>query len=127
TQVTEIAWRRGEVVVHTDVGLVLNPSAAEGGRLAAADGLRTSPTSILRARKAIITAPIGVLKAPDAIRFTPELRDKQRALDRIEVGHVVKIILRFRERFWDDFNFVHSDHAHFPAWWTAAPARVPLM
>lgn len=107
TQVTEIAWRRGDVVVHTNVGRV--------------------PTSILRARKAIITVPIGVLKAPDAIRFTPELRDKQRALERIEVGHVVKIILRFRERFWDDFNFVHSDDEHFPTWWTAAPARAPLV
>jgi monoamine oxidase len=68
-----------------------------------------------------------VLKAPDAIRFTPELREKQRALDRIEVGHVVKIILRFRQRFWDDFNFVHANDAPFPTWWTAAPARAPLM
>ena len=127
TAATEIAWRRGEVTVHTNVGRVLNPSAAEGGRFAAADGLRTHPTSILRARKAIITVPIGVLKAPDAIRFTPELRDKQRALDRTEIGHVVKIILRFRERFWDDFNFVHSDDSHFPTWWTMAPARAPLM
>jgi ABC-type multidrug transport system ATPase subunit len=30
------------------VGRVLNPSAAEGGRFAAADGLRTRPTSLLR-------------------------------------------------------------------------------
>ena len=103
TAVTEVAWRRGEVVARIARG------------------------EEVRARKAIITVPIGVLKAPDAIRFTPELRDKQRALDRIEVGHVVKIILRFRERFWNDFNFVHSHNAHFPAWWTAAPARVPLM
>jgi len=98
TPVTEIAWRRGEVRVLD-----------------------------WRAKAAVITVPAGVLKAPDAIRFTPELSDKKRALERIEVGHVVKIILRFRERFWDDCTFIHSDDAHVPTWWTTAPVRAPVM
>jgi len=101
--VTAINWRRGRVVVCT------------------ADG------DELRAKAAVITVPAGVLKAPEAIRFTPELRDKQRALERIEVGHVVKIVLCFRERFWDDFNFVHDYDASFPTWWTTAPVRAPVM
>jgi monoamine oxidase len=127
TAVTEIAWRRGEVTVHVDdVGRVLNPSTAEGGRFAAVDGLRTRPTSI-HAAAAVITVPAGVLKSPDTIRFTPVLHDKQRALDRIEVGHVVKLVLRFRRRFWDDFTFAHCDDPHFPTWWTTAPVRAPLM
>jgi monoamine oxidase len=103
TAVTEVAWRGGAVTVRTSRGESLHASAA------------------------VITIPAGVLKTPDAIRFTPSLRDHERALERIEVGHVVKVILRFRERFWDDFDFVHSDDAHFPTWWTAAPVRAPLL
>ena len=103
TPVAEVEWRRGNVAVRTASG------------------------EELRASKAIITVPIGVLKSPDAIRFTPALREKQRALEHIEVGHVVKLVLRFRERFWDDFNFVHNNDDYFPTWWTAAPVRAPIV
>jgi len=103
TTVTEVEWRRGDVAVRTDRG------------------------DELRASSAVITLPAGVLKAPDAIRFTPELRDTRRVLARVEVGHVVKIVFRFRERFWDDFNFVHSDDPYVPTWWSVAPVRAPLL
>src|SRR5262249_27761582 len=63
--VTEIEWRRRDVVVRTAGG------------------------DELRAKAAVITLPAGVLRAPDAIRFTPEPREIRRALARIEVGHVV--------------------------------------
>jgi monoamine oxidase len=103
----------------------------------------------IRARRALITIPIGVWKAPaeqeGAIRFDPQLTSKQNALDTIEVGHVVKIAFHFRERFWDDddflesrirkqdrqqhtpLNFVHSDNRFMPTWWTMAPARAPIL
>ena len=103
TAVTEIEWKRGDVAVRTARG------------------------EELRAASVVITLPAGVLKAPDAVRITPEPRDMRRVLERVEVGHVVKIIFRFRERFWDDFNFVHSDDGYVPTWWSAAPARAPLL
>jgi monoamine oxidase len=101
----------------------------------------------VRARAAIVTIPIGVWKAAatqeGAIRFDPRLEEKERALARIEVGHVVKIIGRFRERFWDDaeflagrirgeaaeagISFVHSDDRFMPTWWTSRPVRAPLL
>ena len=104
----------------------------------------------IRARRALITIPIGVWKAPQeqegAIRFDPPLDMKQRALEKIEIGHVVKIAFHFRERFWDatDFiesrarskddvrrgtplNFVHHQHRFMPVWWTMAPARAPIL
>lgn len=73
------------------------------------------------------------------------MHDKKRAIARLEVGHVVKIVFRFRERFWDDekflrdraaakslargtpLNFVHSSDRHVPTWWTAAPVRAPVL
>ncbi|HJW95127.1 MAG TPA: NAD(P)/FAD-dependent oxidoreductase [Thermoanaerobaculia bacterium] len=102
TTVSEIRWKRGGVEVVTN-------------------------KETLRARAAIITVPLGVLKA-GSIRFTPELKEKQHAIDRLEVGHVVKIVFRFREPFWKPhINFVHSIDRFMPTWWTCAPARAPLL
>jgi monoamine oxidase len=86
----------------------------------------------LRARAALITIPLGVWKAPHdqegAIRFVPELDEKRNAIEKLEVGHVVKFVFRFREPFWrEQFNFVYSNDRFMPTWWTAAPARAPLL
>lgn len=124
TVATELHWRRGEVVLHAATGA----------------GRALAP---FRARTAIVTLPLAVLKTK-ALRFVPALADKARALNRLEVGHVFKIVLRFRHAFWeeDDFvrrrlgkgraepgalNFVHSPEADVPTWWTALPAHVPLL
>lgn len=103
TAIADVEWRCGSVVARTARG------------------------EELRAGSAVITVPAGVLKAANGIRFTPELREKQRALDHIEVGQVVKIVFTFRERFWDDFNFVHTANPYMPTWWTAAPVRAPIL
>jgi monoamine oxidase len=107
TTITAIRWKKGEVVAETGKG------------------------GAITAHAAILTLPIGVWKAaagqPGAIRFTPELRTKQKALSRLEVGHVVKVVFRFRERFWEDVNFVQSSDRWMPTWWTTAPARTPLL
>src|SRR5690606_34539571 len=44
----------------------------------------------LTARAAVVTLPLGVLKAGD-VAFDPPLRDKEAALAGLEVGHVVKL------------------------------------
>ena len=83
-----------------------------------------------RAKALLLTVPIGVLKE-GSIRFDPPLGEKQRAIDHIESGHVVKIAFRFRERVWDerarDLNFLHTNDRHMPTWWTAAPLRSPIL
>lgn len=98
----------------------------------------------LRARAALVTLPLAVLKS-GALRFDPALPSaKQRALSQIETGQIFKIVLRFREPFWEDpkflaarrgrehrdgpgMNFVHGQDAEVPTWWTAVPARAPLL
>jgi monoamine oxidase len=80
----------------------------------------------IRARALLFTVPIGVWKA-GAIAFDPPLREKERALEKLEAGHVVKIVFRFRERFWDELNFLHTNDRFMPTWWTAAPFRAPLL
>lgn len=83
-------------------------------------------TTTIHARAAVITIPIGVLKAGD-LEFDPPLRDKKHALAKLEAGHVVKIAFRFRERFWEDINFLHARDRFVPTWWTAAPLRSPIL
>ncbi len=60
----------------------------------------TTDKGVIRARKAIVTAPIGVLKA-GSIRLTPGLPlEAARALDGLKMGALSKIALRFSgERF----------------------------
>ena len=117
--VTRVRWSPGAVVVH------VNP----GDR-----GVHRS----IEARAAIVAVPLGVLKASiDAVRhdnddigtieFVPELQQKRRALDALAVGSVVRVVLRFRERFWSDeydaLSFLHTQDDDFPTWWTSYPMR----
>jgi monoamine oxidase len=89
----------------------------------------------VRARRAIVTVPIGVLQAAageeGAIEFEPPLPTAtQRAIALIASGPVLKVVLRFRTAFWErlgdgafrDAAFVMADGA-FPTFWTQAPVR----
>ena len=113
-----ISWKRGQVAVET-------------------------PVEVLRARTAIITLPVAVLKA-GVFRFEPALPAKQRALAGIETGQIFKIVLRFREAFWEEpgflkerreksgsngtsLNFFHAQGAEVPTWWTSLPVRAPVL
>ena len=104
SEVTEVRWSRGAVEVRTRRG------------------------ETFQARAAILTIPIGVWKSPDAIRFDPPLREKERAVAKLEVGHVAKVVIGFRERLWDaERNFVHSNDPFVPTWWTTSPARTSIL
>ena len=90
----------------------------------------TNATERIRAASLITTIPIGVWKA-GALPFDPPLPEKERALEKLEAGHVVKIAFRFRERFWDGDgsapNFLHTGDRFMPTWWTSAPLRSPIL
>ncbi|MGZ4789879.1 MAG: flavin monoamine oxidase family protein, partial [Terriglobales bacterium] len=88
------------------------------------------------APRALITLPLAVLQAGE-VTFDPELAMKQNALNHLEMGVVVRVILRFRERFWEnmqvdgkslrDMSFLHSDNPYFPTWWTTMPRVTPML
>jgi monoamine oxidase len=62
--------------------------------------VRTAAGEELTARAAVCTLPVGVLKSR-AVRFEPDLpAAKWQALNGLDMGPVLKILLRFRERFW---------------------------
>jgi monoamine oxidase len=103
-------------------------------------------SSLLRARRVLVTLPLGVLKAPvgqtGAVDFVPRLPPANiDAMNRLEMGKVIRIVLRFRERFWDDIlpsssnetknlsdmGFLFSQDEWFPTWWTTMPERLPII
>lgn len=113
--VTRVAWGGDGVVIQ-------------------ARGLWGGAVPPVRARAALVTVSLGVLQArppaPGAIRFDPPLPPaKRRAIARLAIGNVVKILARFRAGFGDGpfrkiapaTTFVHLPGAAVPTWWVAAP------
>jgi monoamine oxidase len=108
------------------------------GRVECLGACRDEPF-VVRARRAIVTLPLGVLQAPSgvegAVRFRPALADKERALAHLAAGPVCKVLLRFDAPFWEgvqrgrlrDASFFHSSKAPFPTLWTALPERAPTL
>jgi monoamine oxidase len=113
TVAREIRWREGEVEIGTGSG------------------------EALRAPQAIVTVPLPLLtgraSSPAALRFIPVLPDKQEAARLLEMGQVVKVVLRFGQPFWrdvgplEDLLFLHAFEQPFPTWWTYRDAAVPLL
>lgn len=80
------------------------------------------------ATRLIVTVPLGVLKAspgaPGTIQFIPELPGKRLAIEHLEVGHVIKLMICFKERFWESserFPLVIAFDEGIPTWWTQSP------
>ncbi|HKT23640.1 MAG TPA: NAD(P)/FAD-dependent oxidoreductase [Terriglobales bacterium] len=92
------------------------------------------------ARKLLLTLPLGLLK-PDqgctAISFDPPLTEKDSALSRLRVGHIIRVSLVFRSCFWSrlpanggtlhKMTFLFSGDQDFPTWWTVYPLEQPVL
>ncbi|HKP73559.1 MAG TPA: NAD(P)/FAD-dependent oxidoreductase [Pyrinomonadaceae bacterium] len=127
TVVKELRWRRGAVEAWAET----------------AGGDAIEP---FRAARAVVTLPLGVLQASEgergAVNFDPELTDKRDAVRRLEMGQAVRVVLRFREPFWQsielmgegarreslrEWGFIHTDNEWLPSWWTQLPVRAPVL
>jgi monoamine oxidase len=110
--IERVRWRSGmvELVLH-------------GGRSVAA-------------RSTVITVPAAVL-ARGVPAFEPRLPGKEAALAQIGAGAVVRLVLRFQRRWWEELpgaareptpvGFIHAPDAALPVWWTQAPVPAPLL
>jgi monoamine oxidase len=124
TIVEAIHWRTGhaEVIAHNSKG----PARFSASRV-------------------LVTLPLAVLQAtpgsPGAVQFSPPLPTKKfAAMRRLEMGQVIRIVLRFRNRFWEtipavagnsqtlaDMSFLFSQDEWFPTWWTTTPRTQPIL
>lgn len=124
TVVERVKWRAGnaEVRVHD-----------RGG------------SSTLEVPRVLITLPLPLLKARagerGSVEFAPSFPERKlAALDKMEMGKVIRIVLRFRERFWEKMqprgfdgsnlagmSFLFSQDEYFPTWWTRMPRVSPVI
>jgi monoamine oxidase len=119
TLLQRISWRRGSVALDARQS--------------------TGESRAFRARAAIVTLPIGVLRHSGddgSVIFDPDLPShKLEALQRLEMGHVVKVVLSFRTAFWEglrggryrDSAFFRCMGELFPIYWTQFPQRNGLI
>ena len=75
--------------------------------------------------RVLVTAPLGVLQA-STITFDPPLPEaKRQAIDRLGMGVLEKVALRFDATFWDGtdlLGFVGSEPGRFIEWLNLEPA-----
>lgn len=72
---------------------------------------------------AVITLPVGVLKA-DVVKFTPELpRMKQEALEGLGMGPVMKMVYEFEEPLLDKSIGAIYAKGNPPMWWSPSLGR----
>jgi monoamine oxidase len=115
----EHALKSRKAVIST--GAVVNAIHWEPGNVRVTD----AQGNVYDAARAIIALPLGVLKAGD-VKFLPELAGKREILQGMEMGHVAKVNLQFRSRFWPekDFGFVHAFEERFPTFWSHPNERL---
>ena len=126
TIVQSIQWREGHAEVQTQ-------------------NLQAGRAETCTAPRVLVTQPLALLKARSdelgAIQFSPSLpREKTAAMKKLEMGKVIRVVLRFRERFWNtiapsthepgalaDMSFLFSGDEWFPTWWTTMPNQSPIL
>ena len=116
--VQRIDWEPGLATVHFQSGIA-------------------NHAEIARARRVVITVPLGVLQAEagmqGAIAFKPEPAELLEAARKLRFGAVMRVVMRFREPFWEendelgDFGFLLSQEEFFPTWWTPLPVRTSMI
>jgi monoamine oxidase len=96
-----------------------------------------------KAKAVIITVPAGVWlaekNARGAIEYFPPLQAKKEAATRLGFGSVIKVLLYFKNIFWEDEALIEKAQAELstlhmafsgeeiPTWWTQLPQKIPLL
>jgi monoamine oxidase len=95
-----------------------------------------SETIELTASQAILTVPLGVLKAgkelDGAVNVDPLPTGWAEAVGALEMGVARRVDLQFDTAWWMEHNhppatFVHGRGQPFPVWWTTEPPALPFL
>jgi monoamine oxidase len=82
------------------------------------------------ARAVIITVPLPMLQ-DDSIVFEPEVPALRKAARKLVMGHVARVCIIVKERFWeknvDTLSYVHTPTRPFTVWWTQHPVQAMLI
>ena len=129
-------------ILHGHAALVIHLEREVGGlvRLQNAvravawgdDGVRVvdHAGAVHAASAAVLTVPLPMLQN-GSVRLEPEVPALTRAARRLVMGHVARVSIVVRERFWerrvDALSFVHTPQRPMSVWWTQHPVSAPLI
>lgn len=86
--------------------------------------VRCTDDTTHEARQVLVTVPLPLLSA---IEFSPAIPEKLAAIDKIGYGQVIKILLRFKSKWWSareevfERMFFMLSSEQVPTWWTQYP------
>lgn len=106
-KVTEVKWEKNNVTVTT------------------------SNKQVFQGNKLILTTSLGLFqKEPRVINFQPSIDHYFEAAKKIGFGTVVRVVLEFKEPFWEEkkkgIGFLFTNEI-IPTWWTQLPSSYPLL
>jgi monoamine oxidase len=83
------------------------------------------------ARAVVLTVPLPMLQ-DGTVRLAPEVPTLVRASGGLVMGHVARVCVVVRERFWekkttDALSFVHTPERPIGVWWTQHPVQAPMI
>ena len=82
------------------------------------------------ARAVVIALPLPMLQ-DGTLRIEPAVPALHNAANRLVMGHVARLCVVVRERFWEDkmreLAFVHAPRRPLTVWWTQQPIQAPVL
>jgi len=85
---------------------------------------------VYEARTLVVTVPLPMLQDGD-IEFAPALPLVTRAARQMVMGHVQRVTIVLKERFWEKkveaLSYLHAPERPFNVWWTQNPLQSPTL
>jgi len=82
------------------------------------------------ARAVVVALPLPLLQ-DGSLRIEPEIPALRNAANRLVMGHVARLCVVVRERFWEEktreLAFVHAPRRPLTVWWTQHPVQAPVL
>lgn len=86
--------------------------------------------SVYEAEKVIVALPLGVLQT-GVVSVEPRVDEYQKALQQMGFGAIVKLLLEFKEAFWESEDRAHMSFVisgeEIPTWWTQYPTHSTVL
>ena len=137
-------WLAGGLESRIKFETVVELIEWERGAVRIAARARSGGSVSIRARAAIVTAPLATLFAPQGepgvIEWQPVPPVIEQMRSKLTMGSVQRVVVLFRERWWserlsslpkgaslENLSFLHGETPDYPIWWTLHPAHVPAM
>ena len=82
------------------------------------------------ARAVVVALPLPMLQ-DGTLRIEPEIPTLHHAANKLLMGHVARVCVVVRERFWErkteELSYLHAPRRAFTVWWTQHPVSAPML